>query len=305
RCNARDIMRSCRIIFGLAAWLVAIAGKGSAQEKPALHEMTEFLTKGAFTAVDRDLARHRLTIAEIETAGFDGRPTPVGDILATMAKYEKLRPRVEEPSEVRGDLRVTLTPNTTGEEAFTTCFEALTYNGLVLSGRGDELILVRPETHPDLALPRRSWDRTRILAARLFRLGYLASDPILRRYREEIGTRDGHAVIVPKANVVMVTDTHAALENLGSLIDSETLAAMGDPTSEAIAAGPRPPSLGAVASRECLHFYLLAFARTRRIPMFGAQQRGTATREYPEAAVWLSDRGYAALLEEYRRINAL
>jgi hypothetical protein len=298
-------MRSCRIVLGFAAWLAALAGEGSAQQRPALHEMTDFLTRGAFTDLDRDLAQHRLTLAEIEAAGLDGRPKPVDEILAAMAKYEKLKSRVEEPLEVRGEIRIALTPNTTGAEAFTTCFEALTYNGLVLSGRGDELILVRPETKPNLTPPRRLWNRTRILSTHLFRLGYLSSDPILRRYREEIGTGEGHAVIVPKANVVMVTDTDAALESLGSLIDAETLAAMGEEASAAIAAGPRPPSPGAVASRENLHFYLLAFARSRRIPLFGAQQPGTATRPYPEAAVWLSDRGYAALQQEYRRVNEL
>lgn len=294
-------MTSYRIVLGIAAGLAAAAVPVMAQERPALHELDDFLSQGAFSMLDRDLAGHRLPLSEIERGGLDGRPTPVASILATMAGYEKLKPRVEEPLEVRGDLRVTLTPNTTGAEAYTTCFEAMTYNGLVLSGRGDELILVRPESHPELDLPRRGWNRDLILPTRLYRLGYLASDPILRRYHQEIGTREGHAVLIMKANVVIVTDADPALQKLGNLIDAETLAAMGDPDP---VGGPRPPSLGAVASRECAHFYLLAFARANRIPI-SATRRPAAARHYPEADLWLGDHGYETLLREYRRVSGL
>lgn len=298
-------MKWRRIILGLTAWLAAATGEGSAQEKPALHEMGSFLTKGVFSELDPDRARHRLTLQEVEAAGLDGRPTPIGDLLETMAKLEKMHGRVDEPLEVRGDIQVAVTPNTTGEEAYSTGFFALTYNGLVLSGSGEEVVLVRPETRPELTPPKRRWDRTHILSTRLFRLGYLAPDPILRRYREEIGTASGHAVIVPKANVIIVTDTVEVVEKLGEWIDSETLAAMGVPTAEGAAAGPRPPSAGAIASRECVHFYLLAYARSHRIAYSATQRRGTATRLYPEAAVWLSEGGYRTLLEEFRRVNGL
>lgn len=298
-------MRSRRVLLGLAAWLAVATGEGFAQQKPALHEMSDFLTKGAFTELNRDLARHRLTLQEIDAAGLGGAPTSIGEVLGWMSRYEKLNPRVEEPDVVRGELGVTVTPNTTGAEAYTTCFEAMTYNGLVLSGRGNELILVRPERHQELPIPTWRWNPQRILPTRLFRLGYLSSDPILRRYREGIGTGDGHAVIVPKANVVMVTDRDEALRKLGALIDEEALAAMGDPGTGEVGAESRLPSLGAVASRECLHFYLLAFARSRGVAMHAEQAPGTASRHYPEADVWLSDRGYNTLLQEYRRVSAL
>jgi hypothetical protein len=298
-------MRSRRVVFGFVAWLTAASGDGRAQHNPSIHEMTSFMTKGAFTELDRELSRHRLTLREIEAAGLDGRPTPVGNILEAMAKYEKIPARVDEPLQIRGDMRVALTPNTTGEEAYSTCFFAMTYNGLVLSGAAQELVLVRPESRPELTPPKRRWDRTRILSSRLFRLAYLAPDPILRHYREEIGTGEGHAVIVPKANVVIVTDTDEALEKLGTWIDSEVLAAVGDPASGGPGGGPRPPSAGAVASRECIHFYLQSFARSHGIRFFPSQQRGTAARSYPEAAVWVNDQGYEALLQEYRRINEL
>lgn len=222
-------MRSRRITLGMAAWLAVASGEGWAQQKPALHEMNGFMTKGVFTELDRDQAQHRLTLQEIEAAGLDGRATPIGNLLETMARYEKLHSRVDGPLELRGDIHVALTPNTTGEEAYTTCFVAMTYNGLVLSGSGQDLVLVRPETRPELMPPRRLWDRTRILSTVLFRLGYLSPDPILRRYRDEIGTGEGHAVLVPKANVVMVTDSNAALEKLSAWVDSEVIAAMGSP----------------------------------------------------------------------------
>jgi hypothetical protein len=298
-------MRSRRIVLGFAAWLAVIPGQGWAQHNPAVHDMTSFMTKGAFTELDRDQARHRLTLQEIEAAGLDGRPTPVEKVLETMAKMEKLPGRVDEPLEVRGDMRVALTPNTTGEEAYSTCFFAMTYNGLVLSGAQQELVLVRPESRKELTPSKRRWNRERILSTRLFRLGYLAPDRILRHYREEIGTGEGHAVLVPKANVVMVTDTHEALEKLGARIDSEVVAAMGDPTSGGPGGGPSPPSGGAIASPECIHFYLLAFSRSHGIRFYPSQQRGTAARSYPEAAVWLSEQGYQTLSQEYRRINEL
>jgi hypothetical protein len=300
-------MRSRVIFLMVAACLAATGGEGSAQDKPALREMTEFMAKGAFTELDRNLARHRLTLEEVEKAGLDGRPTPVGDVLEVMATYEKLHAQVDEPLEVRGDLRIGLTPNTMGQEAYTACFLAFTYNGLVLSGSGDKLVLVRPEARAALAVPRRRWNKTRILATRLFRLGYLAPDPILRIYRDEIGTGEGNAVIVTKANVVIVTDAASAIEKLGNKIDEEIVAAMGDPAAEgpAGAEGPRYPGLGAIASAECIHFYLMAFARTHGIAMSGAQQRGSATRHYAEGDVWLNEPGYEALRQEYRRVNEL
>jgi hypothetical protein len=298
-------MGSRLIGLGLAAWLTFFAGRGSAQDKPALHELTSFMTKGAFAALDEERARHRLTLQELDAAGLDGRPRPVADVLEFMAGYERLHGRVDEPLQVRGDMHVSLTPNTTGAEAYTTCFVAMTYNGLVLSGSGQDLVLVRPETRPGLTVPKRTWDATRILSTRLFRLGYLAADPIFRRYSEQIGTGQGHVVLVRKANVVIATDTDAALDQLGAWIDSEIIAAMGDPASGGPAGGPPLPSPGAVASRECIHFYLQAFARSRRIRLFPARQPGTVTRHYPEVDVWLSDPGYAELLAEYRRVEDL
>ena len=96
------------------------------------------------------------------------------------------------------------------------------------------------------------------------------------------------------------------VEKLAARIDEEILAAMGDTAADGAAegGGPRFPSAGAVASPQCIHFYLMAFARSREIPMFGSQ-RGTATKHYAESNLWLSELGYAALRQEYRRVNEL
>jgi hypothetical protein len=299
-------MRSRGIFLMLAAWAAAPAGFVSAQDKPALREMTNFMAKGALSELDREMARHPLSLDELEKAGLDGRPTPIGDVVTAMARYEKLRGRVAEPLQVRGDMHIGLTPNSAGEEAYTACFLSLTYNGLVFAGSDDELCLVRPESTRDVPNPRRKWDPMHILATRLFRLGYLAPDPILRVYQNEIGTREGNAVLVPKANVVIVIDTGSALEKLAARIDEEILAAMGDSAADgpADAGGPRFPSAGAIGSPDCIQFYLMAFARSREIPMLGSQ-RGTATKHYAEGNLWLSDRGYDALRQEYRRVNEL
>jgi hypothetical protein len=263
------------------------------------------MVKGAFTELDRELTKHRLSLREIEEDGVDGRPQAIANILGLMAAYEKMQPRVDEPLEVRGEIRITLTPNTRGDEAYSTCFLALTYNGLVLSGSGDELILVRPETRPGLVLPQRRWDRSYILSTRLFRLGYLNPDPILRRYKDGIGTREGHAVLEPRSNVLIVADSNEALEKLGATIDAEVLEAMGVPASDGQVAdgGRRPPSPGATASREGIHFYLLAYARSNRIPLVASEQRVVATKYYPEADIWTSEQGIRALEQEYRRVG--
>ena len=97
----------------------------------------------------------------------------------------------------------------------------------------------------------------------------------------------------PKSNVLIATDTDAALEKLGKHIDAEILEAMGGPAPEGAVAVPevRLPSRGATASRECIHFYLLAYARSNRIPLLASQQPRMATKSYPEADLWMSERG--------------
>jgi hypothetical protein len=299
-------MRTTLSVVALIASLLMPAIRGIAADEPGIHRVDGFMVKGAFTELDRERTKHRLSLREIEKEGLDGRPRPIDDILNLLASYEKMEAKIDEPTQVRGDIRVTLTPNTLGEEAYTACFIAITYNGLALAGSMGNLILVRPETRPDLAPPKRLWDRNHILSTRLFRLGYLNSSPILARYRDAFGTAEGHAVLEPKSNVVIVTDTDAALEKLGRHIDAEILEAMGAPAPED-ARGQQPefrlPSRGALASREGIHFYLLAYARSNQIPVFAAQQPRVATKSYPEADLWMSDRGFQSLEQEYRRIG--
>jgi hypothetical protein len=290
---------------GLVLFLVLStrARRAVAADGPGIHRLDGFMVQGVFRKLDPEPMAHRLSLREIQEKGLDGRPVDIGDILGLMASYERLRPRIEEPLEVRGKIRVTLTPNTMGDEAYSACFVALTYNGLVLTGDSGELTLVRPETRPDLPPPKRPWDREHVLSTRLFRLGYLNSDEILRRYRDAIGTKDGHAVLEPGSNVLVVTDSDPALVKLGFSIDSQTLEAMGRRTRDG--AGPagelRPPSVGATASREGIHFYLLAYARSNGIPLLATEQTGVAASYYPEADLWTSARGLQTLEQEYRR----
>jgi hypothetical protein len=298
-------MRTSHSLAALIPSLVILASRGFAADEPGIHRLDGFMVKGAFTELDREHTKHRLSLRELEKEGLDGRPRPIGDILNLMATYEKLESQIDEPLQVRGNIRVALTPNTTGDEAYTACFLALTYNGLALSGSMGNLVLVRPETRPALIPPKRRWDRNHILSTQLFRLGYLNSDPILGRYHDALGTPDGHAVLEPKSNVVIVTDTDAALEKLGRHIDSEILEAMGAPAPAGEGGAPevRLPSRGAIASREGIHFYLLAYARSNRIPLLASQQPRVATKSYPEADLWTNEQGFQALEPEYRRIG--
>ena len=298
-------MRTAHSLAALIVSLVMLANRGFAADEPGIHRLDGFMVKGAFTELDREHTKHRLSLRELEKDGLDGRPRPIGDILNLMASYEKMESQIDEPLQVRGDIRVALTPNTTGDEAYTACFFALTYNGLVLSGSGGDLVLVRPETRPALSPPKRRWDRDHILSTQLFRLGYLNSNPILARYHDALGTPEGHAVFETKSNILIVTDTGAALEKLGRHIDSEILEAMGAPAPAGEGAAPeiRLPSRGAIASREGIHFYLLAYARSNRLPMVASQQRGVATNYYPEADLWTSEPGFRVLEQEYRRVG--
>jgi hypothetical protein len=263
------------------------------------------MAKGVFTELDAELVKHRLSLREIEDSHFDGKTTDINDVLGLMARYEKLRPRVDEPLLVRGEIPVSLPPNTTGDEAYTTCFYALGFNGLVLAGSGDELVLVRPETRPALSRPERPWNPDQVLSTQLFRLGYLKPDPVMKQYRDKLGTTAGRAVLERKSNILLVTDRAEALDRLRNHVDAEILEAMGVPASEGQAPGedPRPPSLGAIASRETVHFYLIAFARRSRIPLAASEGKGVLARRYPEADLWTNERGYRALEHEFKRVD--
>ncbi|HEX3450331.1 MAG TPA: hypothetical protein VHS97_18905 [Isosphaeraceae bacterium] len=298
-------MRPILFAVVLVASLVLAASPSFAQNRPRLHDIDGFMTKGVFTELDSALMTHRLSLEEIEKAHFNGQPVDLQDILAWMAKCEKLKFRVEEPLEVRGTISVVLPPNTLGDEAYTVCYYAFNFNGLGLAGSGDELLLVRPEKHPRLPRTGRPWNPDRILAIRLFRLGYLKPDPILRQYKEKIATAAGHAILEKKSNVLIVTDSAPVLEALGRFIDSETLEAMGMPSTGGLAPGeePRPPSIGAIASRQNIHFYLMALARQRQISLAPVRKPGVASKYYPEGDLWTDEQGYQALQDEYTRIS--
>ena len=261
-------MRPCRMFVVLVTLFISSMSPGFAQTGAKLHEIDGLIAKGLFTSLDPELMKHRLSLQEIEKARLNGEPTDIEDILAWMAKCEKLHSRVEEPLEVRGNIAVSVPPNTMGDEAYTACFYAFNFNGLGFSGIGDDLVLVRPEKHPRLERLGRPWNRDQILSTELFRLGYLKPDPILRQYRDKEGSSLGHAVLEPRSNIVIVADTPKALELLRAHIDSEVLEAMGVPASAGHGPGDeaRPPSLGAIASRETIHFYLMTFARLESLP---------------------------------------
>jgi hypothetical protein len=276
-----------------------------AQQHPKLLDIDSFMAKGVFTELDRNLLDRQLSLREIEESHLDGKRTDISDVLGLMARYEKLRPRVDEPLVVRGYLPVSLPPNTMGDEAYTACFYALNFNGLVLAGVGDELVLVRPATRPELPRPERRWDQNQVLSTQLFRLGYLNPDPVMKQYHDELGSAAGRAVLERRSNVLLVTDRAEALARLRDYVDSEVVEAAGVPASEGHAPGQytRPPSLGAIASREDFHFYLAAFARRSRIPLASSEAKGTFDRHYPEADLWTNERGHRALELEFKRLS--
>jgi hypothetical protein len=298
-------MRPRRFYVVLVAMLISSMSRGFAQTGPKLHDINGFIAKGAFHELDPELMKRRLSPEEIAKASLNGEPTDIKNVLAWMAKCEELDARVEEPVEVKGKISVFLPPNMMGDEAYTACFYAFSFNGLGLSGAGDELVLVRSEKHPKLPRLARPWNRDQVLSTQLFRLGYLKPDPILRHYRDKAGSPAGHAVLETRSNVLIAVDTPKALESLRAHIDTEILEAMGVPAANGPPPGDelRPPSLGAIASREAIHFYLLAFARWNQFPLASAQNRIVAPRHYPEADVWTSEEGYKRLATEYARIS--
>jgi hypothetical protein len=298
-------MRPQLIFIGVAFFFRLTDAAALAQAGPKVHDIPAFFVKGGAAQLDPDLLKRRFSQRDLDEAKFNGESTDIKDALRLMAQFEKLEIRIAEPFEVRGPIPIYLPPNTLGDEGYTTCFVAFTYNGLVLSATGPDFELVRPETRPGLKSASRPWNRNQVLATRLYRLGYLKPDPIMRHYQEQIGTREGHAVLQPKANVLIVVDSAGALTALQEFIDSQILEAMGVPAApgHAQVEEPRPPSLGAIASPDAVHFYLMTFARWNHIPLFASEEKGAHERHYPKADLWTNDRGYRTLQNEYRRIN--
>ena len=176
---------------------------------------------------------------------------------------------------MRGQIAVSLPPNSMGDEAFTTCFYAFSFNGLGFSGVAQDLVLVRPEKHPRLERTGGPWNRRpdpvgRALPARLSEARPdHASVPGQDRYRG--GARGDRAAS-------QRVDRHRHTEGsrvVTRQIDTAILEAMGLPVPERHVAGdgPRMPSLGAIASRETIHFYLMAFARRNHFPLVASGQK--------------------------------
>jgi hypothetical protein len=285
-----------------ACCLVAAGPRAFAQDRPKLHELPAFMVKGGYAELVPDMLKQRFSLEDIEQAHLNSDATDLKEVLGLMAKFEKLGIRVAEPTEVFGPLPVFVPPNTMGDELYSTCFCAFTYNGLVMDVAQGELELVRPETRPALPRPRRPWNRRDVLSTRLFRLGYLKPEPIMREYRDKIGTNVGHAIVELKSNDLIVVDKTPALEALIRYVDSQVVEAMGVPPP-GINADIRPPSLGAISSRAAIHFYLQTFARINETPMVASEKRGTFDRHYPEVDVWTNESGHRALAEEFERIN--
>jgi hypothetical protein len=298
-------MQTVLRFVAIAACLTVEQQSASAQDKPRLLAIDGFMSKGVFTELDPEQMKRRLSRADIERLHLDGNSTGIDNILGLMARSEKMHSRIAEPLEVRGEIPVTLPPNATGSEAYTTCFYAFNLNGLALAGSGDSLILIRPETRPEAPRTERKWNRDEILPIRLFRLGYLRSDLVLAQYKDKLGTRAGRAILEAKSNTVIIADKAASLEKLQRYIDAEALESMGLPAG----AGRTPadrlrlPSLGAIASTANIHFYLMAFARVSQIPMRASKTARTFDRHYREADVWMGETDYRALESEYNRVN--
>ena len=302
---ARRPMQTCRLFVVIVVVAISATDRGFSQTGARLHEIDGFIAKGVFSGLDPELMKHRLSLAEIEKARLNGVPVSLDDILAWMANCEKMGSHVEDALEVRGNMAVSLPPNTMGDEAFTACFYAFNFNGLGFSGVGSDFVLVRPEKHPGLELIGRPFNPDQILSTRLYRLGYLKPDPIMRHFQEKAGSALGHAVLEQRSNILIVVDTPRALQSLAAHVDSEILAAMGVPAPNGRQAGarPGPPSPGAIASREAIHFYLMACARTNRFPLGGSAQKDVVAKYYPEADLWTDEPSYRALAAEYQRIN--
>jgi hypothetical protein len=298
-------MRSFISVIVATACVTAAPRLASAQEKPRLLEIAGFMSKGVFTELDPDQMNARLSAADIERLHFDGHSTEIDAVLGYMARAEKMKYKIAEPLEVRGEIPVTLPLNATGREAYTTCFHAFNLNGLAVAGSGDSLILIRPETRPEAPKLDRKWNREQILSIRLFRLGYLNSDLVLAQYKDKIGTKGGRAILEPKSNMVIIADKTGSLAKLQYYIDTETLESMGVPAGagRTPADGLKTPSLGAIAGRDNLHFYLVAFARVSRFAMRASKTERVFDKYYPEAGVWMAEQVYRALEGEYNRIN--
>ena len=192
-----------------------------------------------------------------------------------------------------------------GDEAFTTCFYAFSFNGLGFSGLAEDLVLVRPEKHPRLELQGRPWNRDQILSTELFHLGYLRPDPIMRQYRDKLGSGGGTRFDRTSTKRL---DRHGHFPSLEIVAAHTSTRRSSMPwacrsrleMTPATAQGA--PSLGAIASRESIHFYLMAFARWNHFPLVATEHKNRMASHYPEADLWTDEPGYRALGAEYQRV---
>ena len=90
-------MYSVLRVVPFATALALMAEPAFARQGPKLLDIDGFIAKGVFTELDAELVKHRLSLREIEDSHFDGKTTDINDVLGLMARYEKLRPRVDEP----------------------------------------------------------------------------------------------------------------------------------------------------------------------------------------------------------------
>ena len=109
-------MRSTLRFVAAAACLCVAPAPAFAQDKPKLLAVDGFMFKGVFTELEPEQMKRRPAgrdrQASFRRPGNANRGNP--EIHAPTS--EKMRGRVDEPLEVRGEIPVTLPPNTMGND---------------------------------------------------------------------------------------------------------------------------------------------------------------------------------------------
>ena len=124
--------------------------------------------KGVFTELDPEQMKRRLSLADIEKLHFDGKSTGYPrHPRVSWPGPRSCASKVDEPLEVRGEIPLTLPPNTMGNEAYT---DVLLCVQSQRTGRGRQRRSAAsssgPNPGPTSRVLERTWNREQVLPIR-------------------------------------------------------------------------------------------------------------------------------------------
>ena len=163
-----------------------------AQNRPRLHDIDGFMTKGVFTELDPTIMTHRLSLEEIEKAHLGGQPVDIQDdpgLDGEVRKAGVLRSKSLSRCEAR--FRLSCHQTLWGTRPTQSATTLLSSTVWVFPDQGTSSCLCGPKNTLGYRVPIELGIADWILPIRLFRLGYLKPDPIIEAIPGENRNRGG------------------------------------------------------------------------------------------------------------------